>query len=167
MAGNILNLKKSTPISIRHGDNPFFHIQSALDRAMEDFYGSFISGFPTLKFEDLSIHPSIDIVEDKNTLKIEVELPGVGESDVKVSISDGILTIEGEKSISKQDKDKEKSYVMREIGYGYYKRSISLPEYVDTDKAKASFKKGMLWVEIPKKAAAKGQPRELKVEKIG
>ncbi len=106
----------------------------------------------------------MDIVDDKENLKIEVEMPGMGEEDIKVSIADGILTIRGEKETSK--KDEGKNYVRREIGYGSYERTIPLPDSVDVEKAKASFKKGMLWVTIPKKPESVKRSRELKIEKI-
>ena len=85
------------------------------------------------------------------------------EEDVKVSVSDGILTVKGEKTTSKQDQDK--NYLMREINYGCYERNIPLPDSADLSKVQASFKKGMLWVNIPKKAEAIKERREIKVEK--
>lgn len=120
--------------------------------------------FPFEGFENLILNPSMDIVDDKENLKIEVEMPGMGEEDIKVSIADGILTIRGEKETSK--KDEGKNYVRREIGYGSYERTIPLPDSVDVEKAKASFKKGMLWVTIPKKPESVKRSRELKIEKI-
>jgi HSP20 family protein len=162
---NLLNLKKSIPISIQHRKNPFLSVQTELDRAIDDFYHLFQSPhFPLGSFENLSINPSVDLVEDKENFKVEAEMPGMGEEDIKVSISDGVLTIKGEKSISK--KDEGKNYIVREIGYGRYERSIPLPDSVDVDKAQASFKKGMLWVNLPKKAETVKRSREIQVEKI-
>lgn len=161
---NLLNIKRSTPVN-RNQNNPFFNIQNIFDKAWEDFYSSFqLPSFSTKEFENLAITPAIDIVDDKDHFKVEAEMPGMGEDNIEVSISDGILTIKGDKQTSKQDKDK--NYLMREINYGSYMRSIRLPDSVDIDKAKASFKKGMLWVDIPKKSEVTKQSRKLTVEKV-
>ena len=106
----------------------------------------------------------MDIVEDKEHFRVQVEMPGMDEKDVKVSLADNILTISGEKSTSK--KNEGKKYISREISYGKYERSISLPTTIDVDKAKATFKKGMLWVELPKKEAANASARDIKVEHV-
>lgn len=165
---NLMDWKKSTPITkATSKKNPLLSLQSefdnAMNRAMRDFYG--LLDLPTAlhTFENLMITPSIDIVEDKDRIKIEAEMPGMGEEDIKLSFSDGNLTISGEKSTSK--KDENKNYVSREINYGRYERSIALPDNIDIDKAKATFRKGMLWVDIPKKAEASQKSRELKIEK--
>ncbi len=141
--------------------------QSKFDQIVNDFYNLFDQprSYVPATFENLRIHPSLDIVEDEKNYKIEAEMPGMGEEDVKIFIDKNMLTIKGEKSTSQQDKDK--NYLRREINYGYYERTIALPEYVDTENAKATFKKGMLWVIIPKNTELSGKQRELKVEKVG
>lgn len=155
--------KKTKQTPSKQRINPF---TTAISKTIEDFQNFFSNPtFPNKDFEELTISPSIDIVNDKDHFKIEAELPGLGETDIDVSIHEGILTITGEKSTSKLDKDK--SYLMREISYGRYERNILLPDSVDASKAKASFKKGMLWIDIPKKAEALKQNKKLKIEKIG
>lgn len=160
---NILNPKKNIPISIRDS-HPLQSIQRELDKAMAGFDRWFEPfNFPKSGFEELTLLPAVDIVDDQNEFKIEAEMPGMGEENIKVSINNGILTIKGEKSTSKQDKDK--NYMIREIRYGTSERNIPLPEGIDIDKAKASFKKGMLWVTIPKKPEYVKGSREIQIEK--
>ncbi|MDI9818378.1 MULTISPECIES: Hsp20/alpha crystallin family protein [unclassified Legionella] len=164
MAGNLSNRKKSIPITSNQLSNPFARMQAVLDKTIEDFYSAFeFPSFSSKEFENLAISPAMDIVDDKDQFKIEVEMPGMSEENVQVSISEGILTIKGEKESSRQDRDK--NYLLREISYGSCERSIRLPDSVDIDKAKASFKKGMLWVEIPKKPESSKKNRTLKIEK--
>lgn len=152
-------------INIKNNKHPLASLQNDFERTMNTFQNLFDAPqFSEKALEELSIKPSIDVVDDKDHFKIEAELPGVGEEDIKVSISDGLLTIRGEKNVSKQDKGK--NYLMREIGYGSYERTITLPDSVDLDKATASFKKGMLWVNIPKKAETVKRSRDLKIEKV-
>ncbi len=140
---------------------PFYNFQ----RESGNMYQSFYHCLPnlTVSYSNLNINPLVDIVEDENNFKVEVEMPGVDEKDIKVSISDNILTITAYKETS--SKDEGKSYVIREIGYGSYERNIQLPENADLDQAESSFKKGMLWVTLPKKVINKSKARELEIKK--
>ncbi|KTD41340.1 Hsp20/alpha crystallin family protein [Legionella parisiensis] len=160
----LLKWKKGNPFSIEHHDNPFLSLQQEVDKAFHDFYDMFASNKNLSQFESLNLMPSMDVVEDKDHFTIQMEMPGMGEKDISVSFSGNVLTITGEKSISK--KNENKKYIFREIGYGKYERSISLPSTVDIDKAKATFKKGMLWIELPKKTEAKGKSRDIKIDHI-
>lgn len=144
--------------------NPFVSIQKEVDRALNGFYDIFeAKPFNLKEFENLSIAPSMDLVEDEQCYKLEVEMPGMDEKDITISLNDNILTIKGEKSTSK--KDEHKNYIAREISYGRYERSISLPQAADGNKATASFKKAMLWITIPKKSGHKGNGHQIKIEK--
>ena len=162
---NLLGFKKNIPINFNsRKDNPFWALQKDLNKTMRDFYDWFEPiNYNMEKFENLSLTPAIDIVEDNENFKVEVEMPGMGEEDIKVAINNGIFTIKGEKTTSKQDKDK--NYMMREITYGSYERNIPLPDSIDIDKAKASFKKGMLWVNIPKNPNIAKEGCVIQVEK--
>ena len=158
----LLKWKKGTPITIEHAHNPFLSLRQEVDKAFRDFYDMFAPNkFSMEQFESLSLLPSMDVVEDKDHFTVQVEMPGMDEKDIKVSFADNVLTITGEKSTSK--KNENKKYVSREISYGKYERVISLPSTVEVDKAKATFKKGMLRVISPKKAEAKGKSRDIKI----
>lgn len=144
--------------------SPFLRLQQEVNHAMSDFYDLFEPmSIDLKKFENLKLSPALDIVEDKDCFKIEVEMPGMSEKDITVTFNDNRITIEGEKSTSK--KDEKKNFVSREITYGRYERSVSLPLTADVDKATASFKKGMLWVTIPKKNQSKVSSKSIKIEK--
>ncbi|KTC90274.1 Hsp20/alpha crystallin family protein [Fluoribacter dumoffii] len=158
----LLKWKKGNPLSMEHSQHPFLSLQQEVDRAFHDFYDMFASNKNWEQFEKLNLLPSMDVVEDKDHITIQMEMPGMDEKDINVSFTGSMLTITGEKSTSK--KNDNKKYLSREISYGKYERSISLPSTVDIDKAKATFKKGMLWVELPKKAEAKGKSKDIKVE---
>lgn len=149
---NKSSLKKDNLTSIQR-PNPFVSLQNELNKAVNDVYKMFESPSSLQHFENLDLNPSIDIVEDKDSIKIEAEMPGLDENNIKVSIENGMLTIRGEKTVS--SKDEGKNYLMREIGYGSYLRSIPLPDSADIENAKASFKKGMLWVKVPRKQKLK------------
>lgn len=134
--------------SLELAANPFTRIQKNLGHMLHHFYD--LSDLkPFEQWEGFKLSPAIDIVEDKTCFKIEVEMPGLDESDVQVLTDENILTIIGEKSCSK--KDENKNYLSREIDYGRYERNISLPPTADISKISATFKKGMLWVIVPKR----------------
>jgi HSP20 family protein len=144
--------------------SPFLTIQKEVDKAMNGFYDLFeTKPFDLEGFENLSLSPSMDLVEDENSYKLEVEMPGMDEKDITVSLNDNLLTIQGEKSTSK--KNERKNYRAREIHYGRYERCITLPQAADGNKISASFKKGMLWITIPKREGSKENGHQIKIEK--
>lgn len=157
-----LSSKKIFPLSSRH--HPLTSFTSELNKIMRNFQNWLEPfNFPSEQFEDLTVTPAVDIIDENDYFKVEIEMPGMGEEDVEVSITDSLLIVKGEKTTSK--KDKSKNYMLREISYGAYERRIPLPDSVDIDKAKASFKKSMLWVDIPKKPESIKEPRILELEK--
>jgi HSP20 family protein len=110
-------------------------------------------------FDDLSMpvtwditsnfYPRVDISEDENNIYVTAEIPGVDKKDVKVTLQDNILTIEGEKK--SEVKDEKKNYYRIERTYGSFCRSLTLPAEVDPDKVKAKFEDGLLKIEAVKK----------------
>lgn len=156
--------KESTPISIERQIKPLLGFHRTLSEAMNDVFNLFENeGLNLAQFENRNLFPAMDIVDNDDELNVEVEMPGLGEEDIKITINEDRLTIEGEKSTSSKHKDK--NYLSREINYGRYERSIALPPSVDTNKATATFKKGVLCVKIPKRAESKNHSRELKIQK--
>ncbi|STY29275.1 heat shock protein [Legionella wadsworthii] len=159
----LIKWKKGSPGLIESAHNPFVSLQQEVDKAFHDFYDLFRSNKSMEQFENLSLMPSMDVVEDKDHYTIQLEMPGMDEKDISVSFTGNVLTIAGEKSIS--TKNEKKKYISREISYGKFERTLSLPSTVDVDKAKATFKKGMLWIELPKKIEAHGKSRDIKIER--
>lgn len=155
--------KSNLPIDVMgHELNPLLTLQHDLSKTMSHFYDLFEpKHFNIEHFENIKLSPCMDLVENKDHFKIEVEMPGLDEKDIKVSICDNLLTIVGEKSLSK--KDVKKNFIDREIRYGRYERSISLPQTADWNHVSASFKKGMLWIMIPKISSKKSCSRDVKV----
>jgi HSP20 family protein len=155
--------KKFIPSFLRTTHRSPFVMLQELDKAIDYLYHH-PESWSSSQFTGITLNPSVDLVDDKDYFKVEAEMPGLDEKDIKVAIEDGILTIRGEKSISR--KDEEKNYFVREITYGSYERKIALPENIETDKAKASFKKGMLWITFPKKQGSTHKTAEIKIEKM-
>ncbi len=103
--------------------------------------------------------PSADISETDTAYLIKAEIPGVKKEDVKVTIENGMLTIQGERKMEKEEKDKKFHRIER--SYGSFTRSFRLPEDADESAVKAEFKDGMLNVTLPKSAKAK--PKSINV----
>lgn len=144
--------------------NPFIHIQQEVDKVLHGFYDLFESKPYDIKhLEELSLSPAMDLVEDKDGFKLEVEMPGLDETNIRITLNNNLLTIFGEKSISKKDQDK--NYIAREITYGRYERSITLPQSADLSRITASFKKGMLWINIPKKLGSCTKEQQIKIQR--
>ena len=107
--------------------------------------------------------PTVDIAETPEEFQIKAELPEVKKDDVKVSVENGILRLEGERKHEKEEKGKKFHRVER--SYGSFLRSFTLPENVDDTKVQAEFKDGVLNVRLPK-APAKPKAKSIEV-KVG
>jgi len=98
--------------------------------------------------------PKVDVAETKDAITVKAEVPGVEPKDIAVSLTDSVLTIKGEKEEEKEEKDTRHHRVER--SYGAFSRMMRLPAPVDSSKATASFKDGVLTITLPKTPEAKG-----------
>ena len=106
--------------------------------------------------------PPVDVVEDKDTVQITAELPGVRPDDVKISLENNLLTIRGEKrQVAEETTDRVHRY---ERNYGAFERSFTVPSTLDADHIQASYDMGVLTVRLPKAEKAKPRQIEVKVE---
>lgn len=112
--------------------------------------------------EEVTPAPMVDIFEEGDTIVVKSELPGMTRADIEVNLTNDTITLSGEKK--KEEKIEKKNYYRMERSYGSFRRSFALPAEVQTDKAKASFKDGVLEVRIPKTEAAKKKEHKIKIE---
>jgi HSP20 family protein len=101
----------------------------------------------------------VDIYEDEHTVTLKLEVPGIDEKDIDVRIESNTLTVHGERKIEKEEK--EENYRRVERQYGSFTRSFTLPSSVDTGQVSAHYDKGVLKINLAKKAEAK--PKQIKV----
>lgn len=144
----------------RRGD-PFrwlSEIRKEMNRLFEEAFGSAVEPVTTREWS-----PAVEMYENKDEVVVKAELPGLKESDIDVSVSDGVLTIRGERK--HEEEKKEKGYYRSEWWYGAFRRSIPLPTGTDPDKIKATYHDGILEVKFPKPEEAK--PKQVKVEVSG
>ena len=106
--------------------------------------------------------PLADIAEDADGYHLTLELPQVKKEDVKVTVENGVLTINGERRFEKEENDGRKWHRL-ERAYGAFVRSFALPEDSDANSIGAQFKEGMLEIRIAKSESAKPKQIEVKV----
>lgn len=138
----------------------------ALEKRFEDFIRQPFamlgpSWWPSLKMPE-EVSPVIDIFEEGNDIVVKAELPGMKKDDIEVRLSDGAITISGEKR--KEETIEKKDYYRFERSFGAFSRAFSLPLEVQVDKAKAQFKDGILEVRIPKSEEAIKKEKKVKIE---
>ena len=105
--------------------------------------------------------PMVDITETDEEYLIKAEIPEVKREDVKVSVENGVLTLQGERKQEKEEKGKK--YHRVERYYGSFLRTFTVPDNVDETKVRAEFKDGILNVHLPKTEKAKPKAIEVKV----
>lgn len=105
--------------------------------------------------------PSVDISETSDAYLVKGEIPGVKKEDVKITIHDGMLNIQGERKQEKDEQDKKFHRV--ECSYGSFARSFRVPDDADESAVKADFKDGMLNITLPKSAKVKPKSIEVSV----
>jgi HSP20 family protein len=104
--------------------------------------------------------PALDLLEDKDSMMVRAELPGMKKEDINISIHDNTVTISGERKSEKQYEGSETS--RQERVYGRFTRSLTLPKQVDAGKVKAAYKDGVLTVTFAKAEEAK--PRQIEIQ---
>ena len=140
-------------------DMNYFALQERINRMFDDFFQGFGMEPFDLSQSQGDTTPRVDITESDKHVRVTAELPGVAEKDVEVFLEDGALTIRGEK---REEKDTKEGGVHRlERSFGSFQRRIPLPVEVQDEGVNATFKNGVLTVEL-----AKSEPDARKAKRI-
>ena len=133
--------------------NDIFSSTTPVEQTFSDF-------FPGLAFVNrTNEYPYVNIGEYKDEIQVVVEIPGASKEDVKLQLHNGMLTISGDRKVPTDSKDSQ--WLRREISYGSFSRTITLPEQIDAEKVTAEYTNGLLRVTLPKLEAAK--PKEITI----
>ncbi len=160
--------KAPAPIETE-GWGPLATLRDEIDRLFDDFSSGFRSRplsrrvqslFPTA--ESWSVSPAMELVDCDGEYQVTAELPGMKPEDVDIKLTDGMITIKGEKSEEK--KEKKDDYLLSERRYGSFHRCLTLPAGVDADAISASFSNGVLTVKMTKTPEAKQKERKIEVK---
>ncbi|GBF28019.1 spore protein SP21 [bacterium MnTg02] len=139
--------------------DPFRAMHREMDRLFDEFGQTFRTSAPAARFNGLT--PNINVSETDEAIEITVELPGVAEDDIDLTLVDNMLTIRGEKKSEIEEKDK--NYHLVERSFGSFERSIALPYELDTDQIKADFQKGVLTVRLPKPPEIEAKTKKIQI----
>ncbi len=141
--------------------HPLTSLQSEIDRV----FGEFMQNFDTTKFPFLngSLLPKADFSESETAYELAVEVPGVAEKDMEVSVKNGVLTVKGDKKSEKEDKKKD--YLRTERSCGSYYRAMTLPDDADEPKITARYTDGVLRIAIPKLADSQAKSQKIAIQK--
>lgn len=142
----------------RQGDllSPF---ERELNRLFDDVW---LSPFHEMERRTGTYLPPVNVRENNGQVIAEVELPGMSEKEIDITVTRDTLRISGEKK--QQEETKEENYYCMESSYGSFDRVVDLPAEVDEGKTEAEFKKGVLTVTMPKSQEAKAKSKKIPVK---
>ena len=135
----------------------FMTLRDAVDRLFEE---SFVDPARFLSNGLGSRTMPMEIYETPDAVTVKALVPGVSPADLDVSVQDGVLTIKAKTETPHASDDW--NWHLREIGYGEYSRSVSLPTKIDVDQADSRFENGILTITLPK--ADEVKPRTINIK---
>jgi len=144
----------------------FFSPFEEMERMYNDIFAQRFfapSWMPRIKFPELTdVSASVDMFEEGNDLVVKAEIPGMKKEDVSIDFAGDVLTISGEKK--SEEKTERKDYYRVERSFGSFSRKLHLPVEIQVEKAKASFKDGVLEIRMPKSEAENQKVRKITVQ---
>lgn len=153
---NIIPRKRSNGLRVKRlFDEPFELMGNRISSLFDDFFEGFGAELEVFS-------PRMDVTENEKEISIALELPGVSKKDIHLSLENDCLAIEGEKK--EEHEEKEKGYSHIERSYGSFRRVIPLHAEVDNGKVKATFKKGVLTVQLPKSKETQKIAKNIPIE---
>ena len=140
--------------------DPFRELRSLQDDVNRLFTGTFSRGSGDNELMRGAWAPSVDIFENKDSIVLEAELPGMKPEDVNISIENNVLTLHGERRLEK--KDEGDNFHRVERSYGSFTRSFTLPPTVSSENVDATFDSGILRLTLAKREEMK--PRKIEIK---
>lgn len=144
--------------------HPLMRLHNEIDQIFDQFF----HGFPLspLRWPQESskggiVFPQLNIAENKNAYTITVDVPGVEEKEIELTVQEGTLIVRGEKQMEKEDQNNQ--YHRVERSYGSFQRVLSLPSDADEDKIEAKFKNGVLTITLTKNTTMTSSGRKIAI----
>ncbi len=150
------------PNQNEQGENPIVSLQREMNQVFDGFWKRFSMGMGELDWPWGHAEARSDVVQTDGAVEVSIELPGMTMEDIEVSVSNDMLTVKGEKKVERQEE--KKGYYLSERSYGAIWRSIPLPPGVDSEKAEASFRNGVLTIRLPKTPEAEAKVKRITVK---
>jgi len=141
---------------------PAFRTNRLFNLPELNFFDSVLDGFaaPKLYSENAQWVPNIDVAENEKEFLVRAEVPGIDKKDIDITLSEGLLTIKGEKKF--ENDEKSENFHRRESCYGSFTRSFRLPLEIENNKIEANYKDGVLNITLPKAEAV--APKKIEVK---
>lgn len=147
--------------------SPLEEVENIMERMMERVLGrGFLrpfhweAGWPDLRTAFEGVSPKLDVIDRDTEVVVRAQVPGVDKKNLEVNVAENLLTIKG--TTSHEEKEEKGDFHRREMSWGSFSRTVTLPAEVDETKARASLKDGVLELVLPKVAASRR--RSIKVE---
>lgn len=144
--------------------HPLMRLHNEIDQIFDQFFQGFPLSPPRWPQEWSKgglVFPQLNIAENKNAYTITVDVPGVEEKDIELTVQEGTLIIRGEKQTEKEDENKQ--YHRVERSYGSFQRVLSLPSDAEEDKIEAKFKNGVLTIRVAKNTTMTSSGRKIAI----
>ncbi len=135
------------PVPFRNGS-----LDSQIDRVLDD-------AIQSVNRWSQACDPACNVYEDEEGFTVQMAVPGLDFNQLEVQVENQVLRVKGERS---NDGSEKRTWYARGIGMGAFSSSFRLPDYADEEKAKASYKQGLLTITFPKREQAK--PRQIRIE---
>lgn len=149
--------------------DPLMRMHQEMDRLFDQTFRA--AGIPSLfdrqvegqSSSEVLLRPNVDIAEHENAYEITVEVPGIKEDDVQLSLENQSLVISGEKRSEHESRDDGKVHFV-ERRYGRFQRVLALPEDARAEDAKAKFRDGVLKITLPRDKSHHRERRHIAIE---
>lgn len=167
-AMSLLPFNRGRSVSRRPEEaDPLLALRQEVSRVFDDFFSgvglpSFVGLQPPSAVATI-LTPRMDVSESDNEVQITVELPGIEEGDIAVTLDGDVLTIRGEKATERDEE--ERDYHIVERAEGTFLRTLRLPFEADPEQVRADFKDGVLMITIPKPKEAQKASRRIEVHR--
>lgn len=158
-----MDLKSLIPFQFGEGKRSLQEMQRDMDRMFNELSRGMIN-WPARWPRGVKqmLTPNVDVMENDKALVFKAELPGLSADDIDATISNNVLTIQGEKKVER--KEEKENYHLLERSSGAFARSFTLPFDAKPGDFKASFKDGVLTIEIPKPKKEKSAEHKIKIK---
>lgn len=138
-------------------------LHQEMNRIFENFWKSYDSkSVMAHAWHQDDLLPKVDETEDEQAIHVKVELPGMSEENVDLTLAGGMLTIRGKKEREKEEEQKD--FYRKERSFGAFKRVLPIPAEVDESKIEARFEKGVLLIELPKTEESRSKIKHIPVK---
>ncbi len=158
---NLIRREPTLPFFGPFGDQPFYREMEEMTDRLNRLFGTYARPYEKEALKVAEWAPAVDIQETETEYLVKAELPEVEKQDVKVTVQENVLTIQGERKQEKEEKGKKFHRVER--SYGTFLRTFTVPEDVDATKVAADFKEGVLKIHLPKTERPRSKAIEVKL----